>query len=334
MERLRRGWTLKQVSDLTRISITVLKLLEEQRFKRIGEQRTVEMLLRTYANAFGDEGLFSSSFPGGRPGRGALQRDSTKLRSGQYLLPILAASLIVAVIAGLGLFHYKYGTWLVSSEKPIPEARIENRTDRPETVENIVAPGAAEKNTLAGGERLAVGPTGDENREDEQKVEKANTALSGEEANISSPSEQSPAVGRVQTEQQEASANEDAGRDRRPASTSASDHAATVSKEQPGSEAAPNAPTANARSGGAPHRLEMEAAQKTWIQVTIDGIKPRSELLQPGERRSWNAFERAELVIGNRGGVQLKWDGRPVELGGGTARVIKLSLTDSGIVLK
>ena len=92
--------------------------------------------------------------------------------------------------------------------------------------------------------------------------------------------------------------------------------------------------TANTRFIEAPHQLEMLAVQKAWIAVTIDGASPEYELLRAGDRRKWEAFKRIDLVIGNRGGVQLKWDGRPVELGSRRSRAIKLSLSGSGIVLK
>ncbi|HYA40924.1 MAG TPA: RodZ domain-containing protein [Syntrophobacteraceae bacterium] len=334
MERLRRGWTLQQASDLTRISITMLKMLEQKNFKRIGGQHTVEMLLRSYSNAFGQEGPCPGSAPADRlqtDGRGP---DGRKPQSGPYLRPLLAAGLIIAVIAGLGLVYYEYGTRLISFGKPTPEARIENRTGEPKIEQNAVVPGNTEKNTASPGEQpLAVGPTGPDNRPDQPKTEENPLGVSIEEGHASTPGEQSRAAGAVR-EQMEPSGKENTGRDEQPGLPSASEDAVNKPQEQSGTEVAPGSAPACAPSIGAAHQLEMEAAQKTWIQVTIDGIKPQSELLQPGERRKWKVLKKADLVIGNRGGVELKWDGRPVDLGGSTARVIRLSLTDSGIVLK
>ncbi len=48
-ERLRRGWTLHDVSIRTHLSITVLKALEEGRSERIGAPDIVKRLLRNYS---------------------------------------------------------------------------------------------------------------------------------------------------------------------------------------------------------------------------------------------------------------------------------------------
>ena len=94
MERLRRGWTLEQISDLTRISITVLRLIEEKRFEKIGGKRTVEMLLRAYSNALGDkEPAFESFSANGASIEGGGRRSGRrKLRSGFPLPAFLGFS--------------------------------------------------------------------------------------------------------------------------------------------------------------------------------------------------------------------------------------------------
>jgi len=35
-------------------------------------------------------------------------------------------------------------------------------------------------------------------------------------------------------------------------------------------------------------------------------------LLQPGEKRAWEAVQEVEIILGNAGGVQMTWDRRPV----------------------
>ena len=332
MERLRRGWTLKQVSDLTRISITVLRLLEEKNFGKIGERHTVEMLLRTYSNGF------EAQAPSPDPSMEGLRKDeakrswSRKLLSSSYFPPVLTVGLIVAIIAVLGLLHEKYGTWFASSDKPAVESRIENSAEGPKTVENSVAPVDTEKNSSRREQQVSTA-AGIENRTDEHKAVKDNIEIRGEEEKTASPVEESQSVSQAQENRQEAFAREDEARDLNPGINSTSDGIAISPGGRSGSDSVPDSAEKNV-TVGAPHRLEMETAQKTWIQVTIDGIRPQSELLQPGERRKWKALNKADLVIGNRGGVQLRWDGKPIELGNGKGRVIRLSLTDSGVVLK
>ncbi len=52
-ERLGRGWTLKDISDRARISITVLKTLEAGKFENIGAPYIVDGLLKSYSSALG-----------------------------------------------------------------------------------------------------------------------------------------------------------------------------------------------------------------------------------------------------------------------------------------
>lgn len=330
IERLRRGWTLKQVSDLTRINVTILKLLEEKSFKKIGDDRTIETLLRTYSKVLGDVGPSPGSFSSAPPKSSGRKR--YLLRYGSYLPPILAAGLIIAVIAGLGLLYNEFGNRSIASNIQIPEVRLEYRSDQSKTEESNVAPGDRKKNAASqDGEILFAGPAGIENHEDETKVNRDNIELSGEkEGNTSLPVKESLASNLAQKEVQEAPAKEDTLHDGKPSSASTSDDKVFAPADRSGSEDALSSATANTRSIGVPHQLELRAAEKAWIQVTIDGTRPESELLQPGERKKWKAFKRADLVIGNRGGVQIIWDGRLVGLDSKKSRVIRLSLSDSG----
>jgi cytoskeletal protein RodZ len=300
MERLRRGWTLQQVSDLTRISITVLRLLEEKNFEKIGAQRLVEMLLRTYSNALEEEGQSFKPFSekGPRLESGHRQIDGRKLRSGSYLPFIMATGLLIVLIAGAGLLYRE--TKIMSSCKPVPESRTDKGIEQPKIEQSNVAPGAAEKTGASPDtEGLIVDAAQKELPADSVKKEPVqNEALPAPVA-APAPAQEPYAL-------------------------------ATL----PGLEAARSPATADTRPTEASHLLEMHTIQKAWVQVTIDGKKPESELLDPGATRKWTALKRIEMVIGNRGGVQLEWDGKPVGLGDGKCRVVTVSLSDSGIVVK
>ncbi len=343
IERLRRGWTLKQVSDLTRISITVLKLLEEGSFGRIGEEPMIEMLLRTYSKALGDMEASPGSSSTMLSESGGRQAGSRKFRAGSYLLPVLASSLIIVVVAGLGLLYRDYRDLRLgrndrsaplSSNILIPEVRIDNRTDRSRIEKSDGAPGDKKKNEATqSGEPTVVSSAGTENQADKPSVVKNDTQLNREEGK-ELPGGEGANVATARTEQQEASSEAETVHNGQSGSQPTPGGQASAPEEKSGPEDALKLAAADTRPIDVSHLLEMNAGQKTWIQVTIDGIKPESELLQPGERRKWKALERVDLVIGNRGGVQLKWDGRPVDLSNKTARVIRISLSGSGIVLK
>jgi cytoskeletal protein RodZ len=76
------------------------------------------------------------------------------------------------------------------------------------------------------------------------------------------------------------------------------------------------------------HRLALETVEKTWVQVRIDDQKTYSVMLHPGDRREWEARETVHIVLGNAGGVLMKWDDRPVNTGGKSGQVLKFRLPD------
>ena len=75
------------------------------------------------------------------------------------------------------------------------------------------------------------------------------------------------------------------------------------------------------------HTLNVKAIAECWIQFKIDGGKRRSELLHPGETRSWKVKRDARLTVGNAGGILLEWDGKVLGPGK-TGRVLRISLPE------
>ena len=73
------------------------------------------------------------------------------------------------------------------------------------------------------------------------------------------------------------------------------------------------------------HLLEISAADKTWIQVVIDGIKTKEALLKPGERITYKANTTFSIIVGNAGGCAVKFDGTTLP-GGRTGQVVRLTL--------
>jgi len=80
------------------------------------------------------------------------------------------------------------------------------------------------------------------------------------------------------------------------------------------------------------HRFSVEASQKTWIQVTMDDKSAQDVMLEPGDRREWEAGNTMKIVVGNAGGIRMKWDGRPVEIPAKSGSVIRFSLPDQRYV--
>lgn len=76
------------------------------------------------------------------------------------------------------------------------------------------------------------------------------------------------------------------------------------------------------------NRFTVEADGKVWIKVKIDGQKARSELLHPGDHREWVAAKSLDVVVGNAGGVRMKWNDKELEAPRDAGRVLRFRLPD------
>jgi cytoskeleton protein RodZ len=80
------------------------------------------------------------------------------------------------------------------------------------------------------------------------------------------------------------------------------------------------------------HQFSVEANQKTWIQVTVDDKNTQNAMLESGDKREWQAEKTMKITVGNAGGVQMKWDDRPIDVPAKPGSVIRFSLPDQRYV--
>jgi cytoskeletal protein RodZ len=83
------------------------------------------------------------------------------------------------------------------------------------------------------------------------------------------------------------------------------------------------------------HELNIYAKETTWVKAEFNGYEPsdvsdgqreyREVLLRRGERVSWKAAQLS-LLIGNANGLELEFDGKPIELSGYSGEVVSLIL--------
>jgi hypothetical protein len=78
----------------------------------------------------------------------------------------------------------------------------------------------------------------------------------------------------------------------------------------------------------ASNRFAVEADDKVWIQVIIDDRETRSAMLYPGERMEWTAERDLQVIVGNAGGIRMKWNGQPIESPRDSGRVLRFRLPD------
>jgi cytoskeleton protein RodZ len=96
----------------------------------------------------------------------------------------------------------------------------------------------------------------------------------------------------------------------------------------PASTTAPapsSAPTSPAAAAGT-HQLVIEATGFSWIKIIEDRKPPVEILMKPGEKIERTAFQSFELDIGNAGGTNIVYQGKPLGVLGKPGQVVHLKL--------
>lgn len=73
----------------------------------------------------------------------------------------------------------------------------------------------------------------------------------------------------------------------------------------------------------------LQAVEKTWVQVDIDGAPGYRKDLAPGDRHSFRGNERVKLRIGNGSGVRIFYNGKAYENLGKKGDVVHISFPPS-----
>ena len=68
-------------------------------------------------------------------------------------------------------------------------------------------------------------------------------------------------------------------------------------------------------SGKTRHKLVIVATELSWVQVIVDGSKTKESLMKRGESLNFEADNTMSVVIGNAGGVSMKFDGTELPTG-------------------
>lgn len=71
------------------------------------------------------------------------------------------------------------------------------------------------------------------------------------------------------------------------------------------------------------HRVEVEVFQKCWMEVTGDGRLLYSGILMPGEHKMWSAERYVRIHAGNAGGIRIYYNGEDLGIPGRPGQVIR-----------
>lgn len=72
--------------------------------------------------------------------------------------------------------------------------------------------------------------------------------------------------------------------------------------------------------------LTIDAVEETWIKINIDGEESLEYLLSPKDHVELEADSHYHMLIGNAGGLKMKLNGEPVDIGGKSGEVVTLEL--------
>jgi cytoskeleton protein RodZ len=80
-----------------------------------------------------------------------------------------------------------------------------------------------------------------------------------------------------------------------------------------------------------PLSLQLKAVEKTWMRIQVDGQPEQEMILKPGEGGSHLGAKQIRLLVGNAGGLDLVFNGRPLERFGKSGEVVTLTFTLQGV---
>lgn len=58
--------------------------------------------------------------------------------------------------------------------------------------------------------------------------------------------------------------------------------------------------------------LNLSATEKTWLSIVSDGKEIYSGVLEPSQTKTLSGLDQAKVRIGNAGGLEIRWNGKPI----------------------
>ena len=283
-ERLRRGLSLQDIALQAKLSISLLKALEQGRLADIGSAALVRSHLLAYSRALGISQPSSTceQAPAAAPASATLPdlprpRGTCLPASKTGVLKLVAFCVIGLMAVGV---YYQIDR-MTRPAPAQPNSRLSDTGALPESPVRSETPASTSVTTDAQG--------------------------SDEEPSNLAENRDPPAS-------QEADLIPQQVVEKEPPTTASTESAASE-------ESALSRPPVSLH-----HRFEIEALQTSWVEVKESGRKTDGFLLRPGEKREWQAVQELQILVGNAGGVQMKWDGAPVNLGGRPGQVLRIRL--------
>jgi cytoskeleton protein RodZ len=76
----------------------------------------------------------------------------------------------------------------------------------------------------------------------------------------------------------------------------------------------------------------VHAREESWVSVTVDSKLSGSELLEPGDERTFLAHDDVFIKTGNAGALDFQLDGKTLPVGGGYGEVKAVTIGHAGVI--
>lgn len=73
--------------------------------------------------------------------------------------------------------------------------------------------------------------------------------------------------------------------------------------------------------------LKLSATEKTWLSIRSGGREVFSGVLQPNESKTLTGLDMATMKVGNAGGIEIRWNGKPIGPLGISGQVLTVRFT-------
>jgi cytoskeleton protein RodZ len=281
-EREMRAVTLEEMSDSTKISVRLLKALEQDHFSELPGGVFTRSFIRAYAQYLGlDEEHVLSEYK--RAAHPSSDNDLSRLtpaisfsegRPRGRVLPWIT----VAVLLGSGYAVYRY------SRRSFDAAAYSGRSPSTATAPAGSTPPPA----VSGGASSAAQP-----------ADSSATAAPSQPQNASAPGGASPPAGSANPGAQSGAALSPTGN-----ATSAETPATSNPTQSVGAESAETPAL-----GDGDMVLQVTTSEQAWVAVSADGKTLMQQLLPPHSTRTFRAKEAFDVTTGNAQGTTLTFNG-------------------------
>jgi cytoskeletal protein RodZ len=311
-ERLNRNLTLEVVSERSGISVSMLGSLEAFDFERFGASILIKNTIRAYCQALQIEAeplilKFSPEIERYNTQDAGIRRYGQQMKLLHKRRRMISLPLFALFLISAGVF---YGGMLVSERRsklfsPPDAERVFTQEEIPADLQQRLAPGPSARVEKPGPDLRA-----------------ANEAIKNADLHIRES--ESAAKGTAEPKDTVEQPGEALEKDVIP-DTSASERLAFSNS----TDAVAGDETAQgAEENRPPNKFAIETDGEVWIQVRIDDKETRSAMLHAGDRREWAADKDLQVVIGNAGGVHMKWNEHPLKAPRDPGRVLRFRLPD------